>query len=100
MTKPKIAFFFCILFASLTIVPSILALTVDNFDLAFIIDSNEEEEKNGEEKSKNFEVEVTHISDYLSSLMNSELSTIVCAYSENYTSFAKELSPPPPEQNI
>ena len=87
------------IFLVLTIVPNILAVFDDNYDISIVIDTNEEEDKKGEEKGKDLKIKVPSRDDAeyttyynLAKLLNTHL--------ENYSSLFKELTSPPPEVGI
>jgi len=99
MNKGIIALVFSIIFVSISVMPSVLTLVDDSYDISILISSAEEEEKKGEEKVKDFEIEVPlkEIIRYnnccysLVKLLNLQLN--------NYSSLFKELTSPPPETN-
>jgi len=97
MNKSIIALIFSVIFSVLTLAPNILAIVDNDYDISILIDASEEEEKKGEEKSKDFKIEVpsgnnTEYSNYYS------LVTLLNTHSENYNSLFKELTSPPPER--
>ena len=100
MNKTVIVIIFSVIFASFTIVPSILAIVDDSYDISILISSTEEEEKKGEEKVKDFEIEepskqnIEYNSYTISSLR------LLNELTNNYSSLFKELTSPPPEVNI
>lgn len=77
-----------------------MAIVDDNFDVSIIIDSNEEEEKKGEEKVKDIEIELSskNSSEDIIYLISSAKSLSFLL--DNYNSLFKELNSPPPESNI
>ena len=100
MSKSVIAIFFSIMFTSLTIAPNILVLVDDNFEFAMFLDSTEDEEKKGEEKVKDFEIETPSKDIIDHSLEYYGLAAMLNVYKDNYNSLFKELTSPPPELSI
>lgn len=100
MKRSTIALFFSIAFAILSVAPSILVLVSDNHDIVFFMDVNDEEEKKGEEKVKDFEKKVVHevLHDY--AFYEYGLSNIHGLHLNSYSSLFKELISPPPETNV
>lgn len=99
MNKTVVAVFFSVIFSVLTIAPNILAMVDDNYDISILIDTNEEEEKKGEEKGKDIKIKVPlrNNAEYTSYY---SLARLLNTHSENYSSLFKELTSPPPEQSI
>ena len=52
------AFVLSIIFTSITVLPNIMAMVDNTYDISVLIDSSEEEEKKGEEKGKDLEIEI------------------------------------------
>jgi predicted PurR-regulated permease PerM len=100
MNKGVIAIVFTIIFASFSVVPSILTLVDDTYDISVLISSAEEEEKKGEEKIKNFETEVPSKETIEYNNYSNSLVKLLSNHSDNYNSLFKELTSPPPEFNI
>lgn len=100
MNKSVTAIVFSIIFTSLTVMPNIIAIVDDNYDISILIDSNEEEEKKGEEKVKDFEIEVLSERDIEYSIYDASLIGLLNSHSDDYSSLFKELTSPPPEINI
>lgn len=100
MNKTVLAVFFSIIFSVLTIAPNIFAIVDDNYDISILIDTNEEEEKKGEEKFKDFEIEVPSKSTIEYNSYSICLSQLQNANNNNYSSLFKELVSPPPELSI
>jgi len=100
MTKGIIAIAFAIIFVSLSVMPSILTLVDDTYDISILISSVEEEEKKGEEKVKNFEIEVPLKETIEDNNYSNSLVKLLNLHLDNYSSFCKELTSPPPEINI
>jgi len=96
MNKTVVAIFFSVNFSVLTIAPNILAVVDDNYDISILIDTNEEEEKKGEEKVKDLKIKVPS-RDNLEHISYNELAKLLNQHSDNYRSFFKELISPPPE---
>jgi len=100
MRKSLTAFIFSLIFTSLTVVPNIITIVDDSFDISILIDNSEEEEKKSEEKVKDFEIEepskqnIEYNSYTISSLR------LLNELTNNYSSLFKELTSPPPEVNI
>ena len=80
--------------------PNVIAIVDDNFEVSILIDSNEEEEKKGEEKGKDFEIELLSKDALENSINNIILVKALNLQSNNYSSLFKELISPPPELNI
>ena len=100
MNKTVIVIIFSVIFASFTIVPSILAIVDDSYDISILISSSEEEEKKGEEKIKDFEIEVPSPNMIDQEILNKSLVNPTNFRTNNYSSLFKELTSPPPEVNI
>jgi hypothetical protein len=100
MIKSVTAIVFSIIFTSLTVIPNIIAIVDDNYDISILIDSNEEEEKKGEEKVKDFEIELLVENAIEDSMYNTSLIKLLNTHLENYSSLFKELTSPPPEISI
>lgn len=85
------------MFTSLTVIPNIVAMLDENYDISVILDSSEEEEKNAEQKGKDFETEILTerlLEDYIFCLMTVQLPNDKFT---TYSSLYKELISPPPE---
>jgi len=80
--------------------PNIVAIVDDNYEVSILIDSNEEEEKKGEEKVKDFEIEVLTEDTIEYNIYNASLVKLLNLHSDDYSSLVKELTSPPPEINI
>ena len=80
--------------------PNVIAIVDDNFEVSILIDSNEEEEKKGEEKGKDFEIELLSKDALENSINNIILVKALNLQSNKYSSLFKELISPPPELNI
>lgn len=96
MKKTVIAILFSVLFASFTVVPSILAVVDDTYDISILISSSEEEEK----KVKDLEVKILSQKSMDQSFLNNSLVSSLNYCQNNYNSLHKELTSPPPEINI
>lgn len=94
MNKRVIAIAFSILFASFIVVPSVLAVVDDAYDISILISSAEEEEN----KTKLFEIPSRAIIEY--SFLDNSLANLLNFHQDNYNSLTKELTLPPPEVNI
>jgi len=77
-----------------------MAIVDDSYDISILIDSNEEEEKKGEEKGKDFEIELFSKGAIEDSVYKTCLVKLLNFHSNNYSSLFKELTSPPPEINI
>jgi len=95
MNKTVIAIVFSIVFASFTVVPNVLALVDDTYDISLLISSSEEEEK----KVKDFEVEVPVNKEKDQTFHNDNLASLLNSCQNNYSSLFKELTSPPPEKS-
>jgi hypothetical protein len=95
MNKTVIAIVFSVIFASFTVVPNVLALVDDTYDISLLISSSEEEEK----KVKDFEVEVPDNKEIDHTLHNDNLASLLNICQNNYSSLFKELTSPPPERS-
>lgn len=97
MKKTIFAIVFSIIFVSFTVVPSILSVVDDTYNISLLISSSEEEEKKGEEQVKDLKIKApSRVNvEYISF---SELTRLLNAHSENYSSLFKELISPPPER--
>lgn len=100
MSKSVTAILFSIIFTSLTVIPNVIALVDDNFEISILIDSNEEEEKKGEEKVKDFEIEILAEDSVENNTYDISLVKLLNFHSDNYSSLVKELTSPPPEISI
>jgi len=69
----------------------------NNYDVSILIDTNEKDEKNGEEKDTDFEIEEYLKNTVLPSDHNSNVVELLSDYSNNYNYLFKELTSPPPE---
>lgn len=100
MCSKRVALFFSILFMSVLVVPSIMTMADTDFDVAIFIDTNEEEEKKGNESLKDIEIKIIQSIEKLDLLTSDELNSLHDFYSNRYNSEFKELTSPPPEQYI
>lgn len=100
MKQRTIAIFLSIMFAALTVASDVIVLIDCDYDVSILIDSNEEEERKGEEKVKDFEVEIPihFFLDYASNANQKQES--LSLHIDNYSSIYKELTSPPPKANI
>jgi len=101
MYKSILAIFFSFAFLAMISAPTLVSLIDVDYDVSFLLDINEEEEKEGKEGKKcpkdkdikilqNFEDDANEI--FISS------SSVLGFYSNTYSSTYSELSSPPPEQ--
>jgi len=97
MKKTILAIVFSIIFVSFTLVPSILSIVDDTYNISLLISSSEEEEKKGEEKIKDLKIKALsrEKAEYVTF---SKLARLLSTHSENYSSLFKELISPPPER--
>ena len=58
MSNTTLAFVLSIIFTSITVLPNIMAMVDNTYDISVLIDSSEEEEKKGEEKGNDLEIEI------------------------------------------
>lgn len=92
MNKTVYALFFTLLFASLLVVPSIMAAVTDTYDISVLVNSSEEEEKH----AKDFEIKPP-ILERIENRIFSNMTKLEKSYCKNYNSLTKELILPPPE---
>ncbi len=100
MKKTTIAVFFSIMFAALTVAPDIIVLMDIDYDVTVILESSEEEERKGEEKVKDFEIEILSSTFLDSDFSINEKQKLLSFHINNYSSIFKELTSPPLEGNI
>jgi len=100
MYKSTIAIFFSLLFVTLITAPTIAMALGAEYDVSILLDSNEEEEKEGKESLNDIEVKVLQISQKPSSDVASSETSILGFYSNKYSSTHTELLSPPPEYHI
>jgi ABC-type Na+ efflux pump permease subunit len=90
MDKRVIAIVFSLIFASFIVVPSILVIVDDNFDISILINSAEEEEN----KIKDFETPSIILIEY--NFQDYGLVNALNFHLDNYSSlFIEHISPPP-----
>jgi len=77
-----------------------MTLVDADFDVAIFIDTNEEEEKKGNESPKDKEIKIIQSIERHDFLGFDELKNLHDFYSNRYNSEFKELTSPPPEQSI
>ena len=100
MNKSVLAIVFSILFTSFTVMPNILVIVDDTFDISIAIGLSEEEEKKGEEKSKAFEIKILQNPYQDFTTLRLDIVNFLKSYNNNYCSFSKELTSPPPDYYI
>lgn len=100
MNRTIIAAIFSIIFSVLTVVPNILAVVDDSYDISILIDSNEEEDKKGEEKAKDLEITSPSRENIEYNSYSNGRTNLLNNRSNNYSSLFKELTSPPPETNM
>lgn len=100
MKQRTIAILLSIMFATLTVASDVIVLMDCDYDVSLLIDANEEEERKGEEKVKDFEIEIPTyvVLDYAYNTIK-KVETLNL-HIDNYSSIYKELTSPPPELNI
>jgi len=100
MYKSTIAVFFSLLFVTLITAPTVVLAMDSDYDVSILLETNEEEEKEGKESLKDIEVKVLQILQKSSSdILFSDIS-ILGFHSNKYSSAHKELLSPPPEHYI
>lgn len=87
-----IASVFLVVFTSFLVVPSIMAVVDDNYDISILITSSEEEENH----SNYFELKPAS-KEANNLIIDFSLAQLSYGYSENYSSLFQELHSPPPE---
>ena len=100
MSNTTLAFVLSILFTSITVLPNIMAMVDNTYDISVLIDSSEEEEKKGEEKGKDLEIEILENIKQDFTTFKINLVDIFRSRNDNYRSYRKELTSPPPEPCI
>jgi len=100
MSNTTLAFVLSIIFTSITVLPDIMVMVDNTYDISVLLDSSEEEEKKGEEKGKDLEIEILENikQDFTTYKIN--LVDILRLRNDNYRSYSKELTSPPPEPCI
>ena len=94
------AFVLSIIFTSITVLPNIMAMVDNTYDISVLIDSSEEEEKKGEEKGKDLEIEILENIKQDFTTFKINLVDILRSRNDNYRSYSNELTSPPPEPCI
>lgn len=94
MNKRVIAIAISLIFVSFVVVPSILAVVDDNYDISILINTAEEEEN----KIKHFETPIKEVIEY--NFQENSLVNTLNFHQDNYSSLFKEHFSPPPEVNI
>lgn len=97
MYRSFIAVFFVSLFMVMIITPSVVTLLDLDYDIAVLIDSSEEEEKEGKESAKDKDVKILQVFKNGNRDIDSYLSAHPRFYSNTYKSNYLELISPPPE---
>ena len=100
MSNTTLAFVLSILFTSITVLPDIMVMVDNTYDISVLIDSSEEEEKKGEEKGKDLEIEILENIKQDFTTFKINLVDILRSRNDNYRSYSKELTSPPPEPCI
>lgn len=96
--KFRIALFFTLLFSVIIITPTVITLIDDTCDVAFFIDLNEEEEKNGKEAPKDLEIKIYPSENFSLMVINQlQKKKNVSFNSKNYTSQYPKVTTPPPQ---
>jgi len=100
MRNTTLAFVLSIIFTSITVLPDIMVMVDNTYDISVLIDSSEEEEKKGEEKGKDLEIEILENIKQDFTTFKINLVDIFRSRNDNYRSYSKELTSPPPEPCI
>jgi len=100
MRNTTLAFVLSIIFTSITVLPDIMVMVDNTYDVSVLIDSSEEEEKKGEEKGKDLEIEILENIKQDFTTFKINLVDILRSRNDNYRSYSKELTSPPPEPCI
>ena len=100
MSNTTLAFVLSIIFTSITVLPDIMVMVDNTYDISVLIDSSEEEEKKGEEKGKDLEIEILENTKQDFTTFKINLVDILRSRNDNYRSYSKELTSPPPEPCI
>ena len=100
MFNKGVAIFFSVLFMTLIMAPTILTVAEADYDIAIFMDTNEEEEKKGNESLKDIKIKIIQSWNGHDLLGYDEISSLHDFYSNRYNSQFKELISPPPERNI
>ena len=100
MRNTTLAFVLSIIFTSITVLPDIMVMVDNTYDISVLIDSSEEEEKKGEEKGKDLEIEILENIKQDFTTFKINLVDILMSRNDNYRSYSKELTSPPPEPCI
>jgi hypothetical protein len=100
MRNTTLAFVLSIIFTSITVLPDIMVMVDNTYDISVLIDSSEEEEKKGEEKGKDLEIEILENIKQDFTTFKINLVDILRSRNDNYRSYSKELTSPPPEPCI
>lgn len=97
MIKTSLAIFFISFFLTSIITPSVVMLMDIDYDVSFMLNSQEEEEKEGKESSNDKEVKILQLFNTDFSSYFSTLESYSGFYAVTYTSNNLELFSPPPE---
>ena len=100
MSNTTLAFVLSIIFTSITVLPDIMVMVDNTYDISVLLDSSEEEEKKGEEKGKDLEIEILENIKQDFTTFKINLVDIFRSRNDNYRSYSKELTSPPPEPCI
>jgi hypothetical protein len=100
MRNTTLAFVLSIIFTSITVLPDIMVMVDNTYDISVLLDSSEEEEKKGEEKGKDLEIEILENIKQDFTTFKINLVDIFRSRNDNYRSYSKELTSPPPEPCI
>ena len=100
MSNTTLAFVLSIIFTSITVLPDIMVMVDNTYDISVLIDSSEDEEKKGEEKGKDLEIEILENTKQDFTTFKINLVDILRSRNDNYRSYSKELTSPPPEPCI
>ena len=95
MRNTTLAFVLSIIFTSITVLPDIMVMVDNTYDISVLLDYSEEEEKKGEEKGKDLEIEILENIKQDFTTFKINLVDILRLRNDNYRSYSKELTSPP-----
>lgn len=97
MFKSIVAILFSVLFVVTISVPTIATLIDSEYDVSILLDTNEEEEKESNESSKDVEVKIIQLLQSEFNSLSKCTNLTLGFYSNIYSSTHSELLSPPPE---
>ena len=97
MFKSVIAIFFVSLFMAMIVTPTVAVLLELDYDVSILVDTSEEEEKEGKESAKDKAVKILQIFKNNFNAFDSYLAFISRVYPNSYISNYQKLISPPPE---